>query len=214
MSAAQWVLVTCAVVFAASALRMIAQAVTSGGARDLASPKGRESSGIAYSFTAGMFPWKKESARRHPAVYVLGVAYHAGTFLAFFWLVALAVGAALPDVAKAASAGVLGVTALAGISLLVRRGASSQLRYFSSPDDYFSNLVVTAFHLVAAAALLRPSAVSVLLVYGGLLLVYIPLGKLRHALYFGLARYYLGRFYGRRGVWPAGGTGRWRTRTP
>ncbi len=39
-----------------------------------------------------------------------------------------------------------------------------------------------------------------------LLLLYVPVGKLRHMVYFFAARYHLGLFYGRRGVWPAGKT--------
>ena len=35
------------------------------------------------------------------------------------------------------------------------------------------------------------------------LFFYLPLGKLKHLVYFFAARYQLGIFYGRRGVWPA-----------
>lgn len=37
-----------------------------------------------------------------------------------------------------------------------------------------------------------------------LLMLYLPVGKLRHTLYFFAARYHLGIFFGRRGVWPPG----------
>jgi hypothetical protein len=36
----------------------------------------------------------------------------------------------------------------------------------------------------------------------GLLFLYLPLGKLKHSLYFFAARYHLGFFYGWRGIWP------------
>jgi len=35
-----------------------------------------------------------------------------------------------------------------------------------------------------------------------LLFLYMPLGKLRHAVYYFAARYHLGFFYGWRNVWP------------
>jgi hypothetical protein len=35
-----------------------------------------------------------------------------------------------------------------------------------------------------------------------LLMLYIPIGKLRHTVYFFAARYHLGYFFGWRGVWP------------
>jgi hypothetical protein len=212
VSATRWALLACLAVFLLTALRSLAGAARARG--DLAVPKGKASVGIAYSFTGGMAPWKKESARRHLAVYALGVAYHLGTFLAFLWLALLAIGVGLPAVLKSLSAMLLGATALAGIVLLVRRIADSNLRYFSSPDDYFANAVVTGFQALAATALLRPGATGALLVYGGLLLVYIPVGKLKHSLYFGPARYYLGLFYGRRGVWSDEGGARWRSERP
>lgn len=209
MSAARWVLLAGLAVFLVTALRSLAGAARARG--DLAVPKGKASAGIAYSFTGGMAPWKKESAKRHPAVYALGVAYHLGTFLAFIWLAFVATGVSLPAVLRPLSAALLGATALAGLVLLMRRIADSNLRYFSSPDDYFANAVVTGFHVLAAAALVRPGATGALLVYGGLLLAYIPVGKLKHSIYFGPARYYLGLFYGRRGVWSDGGGARWRS---
>jgi len=43
---------------------------------------------------------------------------------------------------------------------------------------------------------------SVYYVTAALLLLYIPVGKLRHLVYFFAARYQLGYFYGWRGSWP------------
>lgn len=177
-------------------------------------PRGSASRGILYSLTWAMLPWKKESARLHPAVYTLGVAYHGGTFLSFFWLVVLFFRLGLPRIVASGSAGLLGLTALAGLVLLVRRALNPNLRYFSSPDDYFSNILVTGFQVLTAVTLARVAATGPLFVYAGLLLAYIPVGKLRHALYFGLARYYLGLFYGRRGVWPVGNGRAWRSQRP
>jgi len=37
-----------------------------------------------------------------------------------------------------------------------------------------------------------------------LLMLYVPVGKLRHLVYFFAARYHLGYFFGRRGIWPTG----------
>jgi len=161
-----------------------------------------------------MLPWKKESARLHPAVYILGVAYHGGTFLGFFWLVVLFVRAGLPPVTASVSVALLALTALAGLILLARRALNPNLRHFSSPDDYFSNILVTGFQALAAGVLAKAVPTGPLFVYAGLLLVYIPVGKLRHALYFGLARYYLGLFYGRRGVWPCESSRTWRSQRP
>ena len=214
MSAAQWLLAIGFGLFAAGSLRVFHQVAARRGASDLAVPKGGARAGVAYSLTRAMLPWKKESARFHPLVYILGVAYHAGTFLAFLWLAVLAIGFNAPAALRPVSAGLLALAALAGASLLVRRIAEARLRYFSSPDDYFSNILVTVFQTLAALTLVRPSTTSAFLIYGGLVLAYIPLGKLRHALYYALARYYLGIFYGRRGVWSAESGMRWRRERP
>jgi hypothetical protein len=148
-----------------------------------------------------MLPWKKETAHRHPAVYGLGVIYHLGVFLGFLLLIALFFRVGLPPVVSRVSAGALGLAALCGLTLLVRRIASPPLRYLSSPDDYFSNALVTAFQMLLAASLIYRSLTPGLFIYAGVLFLYIPVGKLRHAVYFTMARVHLGRFYGTRGVW-------------
>jgi nitrate reductase gamma subunit len=210
MSAAQWFLLTGFVIFVLASLRMVLQVVWSGRSSSLAVPKGKPVPAVLYSLTGAMLPWKKESARLHLVIYVLGAVYHIGTFLSFFWLIALFVHASLPPVVTSGSAVLLTLTTLCGLVLLGRRVASSKLRYFSSPDDYFSNLLVTGFHALTVAALLHEGIANNLFIYAGILLLYIPLGKLRHAVYFALARFHLGLFYGRRGVWPAEGGKSWR----
>jgi nitrate reductase gamma subunit len=49
-----------------------------------------------------------------------------------------------------------------------------------------------------------PTAQLIYFLHFTLLMLYVPVGKLRHLLYFFAARYHLGFFYGRRGVWPSG----------
>jgi nitrate reductase gamma subunit len=214
VSDAQWFLLASLALFAAASLRVMHQVASGGRPVNLDAPRGSSSKGVAYSLTGAMLPWKKESARLHAAVYILGVAYHGGTILGFFWLVVLFFRAGLPPVAASVSVALLALTALAGLVLLVRRISKANLRHFSSPDDYFGNILVTGFQALTAVVLADAAPAGALFVYAGVLLVYIPFGKLRHALYFGLARYYLGLFYGRRGVW-SGESGRtWRSQKP
>jgi hypothetical protein len=209
VTAPLWFLLACLAVFCAVSARMVRQ-VAAGRSCDNAAPRGRTTPAILYSFTGAMMPWKKESARLHPASYTLGIAYHGGTFLAFLWVALLAFGVGPPGAAVPASAALLTLSALCGVALLVKRMAKPELRYFSAPDDYFSNILVTGFQAMTAASLMRGGAVPVLFLYTGILLLYIPVGKLRHAIYFPLARIYLGVFYGRRGVWPAGDGRSWK----
>jgi hypothetical protein len=117
----------------------------------------------------------------------------------------------LPAAAASVSAILLSISSLCGLALLVKRIVTPAMRYFSNPDDYFSNIITSGFIALTAATLTNGSAQPALFIYAGLLLLYIPVGKLRHAIYFPLARVYLGLFYGRRGVWPGKNRKTWQT---
>ncbi|UCG28109.1 MAG: hypothetical protein JSV24_01755, partial [Bacteroidales bacterium] len=91
-----------------------------------------------------------------------------------------------------------------GLSILVKRVVLKKIREFSNPDDYLSNLLVSMFHGVSAAALIEIFTEQFLFIYATVLLIYIPIGKLRHVVFFFTSRIHLGIFYGWRGVWPAG----------
>jgi nitrate reductase gamma subunit len=205
----QWFLFVCFLVFAAASLYRISQAFPRG-AGSLASSRGKGAPAVLYSLTKAMLPWKKETAQRHLPSYVLGIGYHVGVFLGFVWLTLIFFDATLPPGTQTAAVVLLALAALCGLALLMKRIATPRMRYLSNPDDYFSNVLVTGFLTMTAAALLYRGVTSWYFVYAGVVLLYIPVGKLRHAIYFGLARVYLGLFYGRRGVWPAGDRKSWR----
>lgn len=204
MSGAQWFSLAGFTVLVIASLYLARQAASGIRTKDKAAGRGSPAPAVAYSLTAAMLPWKKESARLHRPVYTLGILYHMGGFLSFLWLAIIFFGldAGLPPIVRTASAGLLALAALCGLALLTRRITDRKLRHFSTPDDYFSNLLVTGFQVLTAASLIYERVVPGLYIYAGLLMMYIPLGKLRHAIYFVFARTYLGIFYGRRGVWP------------
>lgn len=210
MSVPQWFLLACFIVFAVGTWRRMNQAFPRPGNDSLAAGRGDVPPAILYSLSAAMMPWKKETAHLHAASYLLGVAYHGGIFLSFIWLALLFIGLEPTAVLGAVSTVLLALAALCGLALLIKRMLTPAMRYFSNPDDYFSNLIATGFVALTSAVLRTGSLRSALFIYAGILLLYIPVGKLRHALYFGLARVYLGLFYGRRGVWPAGSGKSWR----
>jgi nitrate reductase gamma subunit len=205
MTAAHWFLAACFVVFALGAWYRIFRAFPRPGSAGLARIRGDAPRAVLYSLGSAMLPWKKETAHRHLVSYALGVAFHGGVSLGFAWLVLKFFGVDLGGALEGISALLLLVAALAGLALLIKRIITPDMRYFSNPDDYFSNIIVTGFLILAAAALRYETLTSPLFIYSGLLLLYIPIGKLRHSIYFVLARVYLGLFYGRRGVWPARG---------
>jgi nitrate reductase gamma subunit len=211
MSGQQWFVLGCFIVFAVAAWYRINRAFPRPGSDSLAAKRGDIPPAVFYSLTGAMLPWKKETAGLHPVSYMLGIGYHAGIFLSFIWLVLLFFNLRLPGIVATVSAVLLLLSSLCGLALLVKRMATPAMRYFSNPDDYFSNIIAMGFIALTAAALRGESAVPALFVYAGVLFLYIPVGKLRHAIYFALARIYLGLFYGRRGVWPRKDKGTWQT---
>lgn len=170
--------------------------------RLFAAPAGDPRAGIRYAFTGALSPTAKESARKHPFAWALGIGYHAGTFGAMTTL-ALAVAGERP-------AGWLGLPLAAvtllglscGVALLAKRLWHAELRALSHPDDVVSNVLASGLSLGALAWLGADAALSGFLLWGTALLVYLPLGKLRHAAFFFLARRHLGAFFGRRGIFP------------
>ena len=149
-----------------------------------------------------MMPWAKESARQHLLTYFTGIIYHLGIACGFVVLVAATLSWQFTDTLKVTLLILTLLGAVAGIGLLVKRAVTSSLRAISTPDDVISNGLVTIFLIAAATTLWVPMATYAFLIITILLLVYIPLGKIRHCFLFFCSRITFGRFFGRRGVLP------------
>lgn len=182
-----------------------------GAPKDKSEPSGSVKEGVLYSNTRAMMPDQKESAYLHLPSYATGMLFHIGVFscllffvLSFFpffnrwigngsvWHLILAIPPALGT--------------LCGFILFFRRLLSKELKTLSMPDDFISTGLVTFFQLMTTLYLCIPTgcgAVIILYYISSILLfLYMPLGKLRHAVYYFAARYHLGFFYGWRNVWP------------
>jgi hypothetical protein len=179
-------------------------------AQDMTSPAGSRTKGIAYSMMNIAMPWAMESVRRRPGFYIQFVIFHLGvtaaitaTFIipyrprlfeikAVVWIFRVALGAAF------------GV----GLMRLYRRVANPSVRLISTPDDYFSLILMILYF--AAGFLAVPNRYQAaewpLILFFGLtafFLVYVPFSKISHYLYYPFARAILGRALGHRGVIPA-----------
>jgi len=183
-------------------------------------PAGKTGKAIRFAFTGAMSPMKKESAYLHLPTYTAGLLYHMGNFLSFF-LFFFIISDHKPEgwFAKAIIV-FLFITAGSGIGILVKRIIKKELRAISNPDDFISNILVTIFQvmsmLILAFPILQssnppifqspnhPIFIPTYYLIFTLLALYIPVGKLRHTVYFFAARYHLGYFFGWRGVWPPG----------
>lgn len=192
-------LATCLV----SLLFHIVKLIRLGSPEDFAEPGGSIKGGIKYSFTGAMSPKKKESAYLHLPTYTAGLLYHAGTFLAILiFLISFFINE-IPAVVNYLIIGILVPSSISGLGILVKRASKSLMRKLSNPDDYLSNLLVTVFQ-IATVLFLGFEGFDSLFYYliVSALLLYIPIGKLKHLIYFFAARFHLGWFYGHRGTWP------------
>jgi len=195
-----------AAAWAGAALLFLHRRVKAFGPRRLyAKPAGDPAAGIRYAFTRGMAPWAKESVMLNLPSYLAGMAFHAGVFAGFALLLAALAGAGLPAGLRLAAGALALAGAAGGLALLVKRGLKPHLRGLSTPDDFVANLLTTLFALLAAGQLAWPALRGPWLAEAILLLVYLPLGKIRHCFFFFPTRSHLGAFFGRRGTFPPGG---------
>ena len=169
---------------------------------DYAEALGKPGPAIKYSLTTAMSPKKKETAYLHLPTYTAGILYHIGTFLGFTCLILLFLNIELKNLMIYISSVIIGISGICGFLIFLKRILSSKMRSLSNPDDYISNILVTGFQLLIVLVLLTDGFYPVLFIFTTILLLYIPVGKLRHFIYFFSSRVHLGVFFGRRGVWP------------
>lgn len=172
-----------------------------GSPKDYSLKRGNLKSAVAYSFTGAMNPLEKESAYLHFPTYTAGILYHIGTFLSIIIFFLLLISVSITGMFQWGFLCLLIVSSICGLGIFTKRITLKKLRSLSNPDDYISNLLVTAFQIFTLIVLFYESFVPYYFIWAGLLFLYIPLSKLKHSLYFFAARYHLGFFYGWRGVW-------------
>lgn len=177
--------------------------------RERTRPAGREGRGIAYSLLAISMPRSMEATRRRPAFYVQFIIFHLG--------VAFAIAATFiipyrPEFFRTKTVVwlfqvILGGALIVGLKRLLRRLRTPAVRLISTPDDYFSLVLMIVYFAVAILAVPNRYATAEwpLILFFGLtafFLVYVPFSKISHYLYYPFARYLLGRTLGHRGVYP------------
>ncbi|MGZ6316127.1 MAG: hypothetical protein ACXWNQ_02615 [Anaerolineales bacterium] len=164
--------------------------------------KGDPQQGIRYAFTLGMMPWAKESTRIHMVAYLRGIGFHMGIFAALGALLISPFWTLLPRELTVLLLVVLGISSLLGAAGGVMRLAEHNLRGLSTPDDHFAVRLVTIWMAVSALAVWNSAFLAAFYILSAITLAYIPLGKIRHCLYFFFSRTFFGKFFGRRAVFP------------
>ncbi len=198
----QWMAIIALLVCLLSCIYHFYKILSLGNPPEYARRAGHIGKAVKYSFTGAMSPKVKESAYMHIPTYVAGIIYHLGTFLAIFVFFLVLFNIWLQSWVMWTAVVMLVAAGLCGVGILIKRMSKHELRTLSSPDDYISNILVTVFQLITAMAMIDIAFVPAYFILVSLLMLYFPVGKLKHAVYFFAARYHLGYFYGWRGVWP------------
>jgi len=165
--------------------------------------------GILYSWANIASPGAMESTRQNPFFYAQFVLFHlavAGN-IAMSFVIPYAPGLMRSGFVVRGLQALFLVACLIGCYRLYRRLSNPFVRQISTPDDYFSLILLTVWLFVSIwAAPNRPDrgegALLIYFIMTAFFLVYVPFSKISHYLYYPFTRYYLGKSMGYRGVYP------------
>ena len=165
--------------------------------------------GILYSWANIAMPWSMESTRTKPFLYLQFVVFHLGVTaaIALSFIIPYAPGWLQSRALVLLLQVLIGAAFLVGVLRIFRRVSNAHMRAISSPDDYFSLVLLTVWFAFAFLAVPNRTTNGEwhLLTYFFLtafFLVYVPFSKISHYLYYPFTRYYLGKTLAHRGVYP------------
>jgi nitrate reductase gamma subunit len=169
-------------------------------------PRGDQAKAIRYAYMTMAMPWEMESQRQHWWRYLeftlfhIAIAFGIGT--AFTLPIAHQIMRSAPIVGGLQA--IFALAALIGISRLVRRVFRAEMRAISSPDDYFCLVTLVAWMASGVLAVSQESEGWLLTFYGlaTFFLIYVPFSKISHYIYWPFIRYYMGKHFGHRAVYP------------
>jgi nitrate reductase gamma subunit len=137
------------------------------------------------------------------------VAFHLGVTAAILLLFVIPLGPGLleNEAVVLVFRVPIGAAFLVGLGRMVRRFGDKYMRAISSPDDYFSLILLTVWFFFAFLAVPNSTAngewhLIGYFVLASFFLVYVPFSKISHYLYYPFTRYYIGKTLGHRGVFP------------
>ncbi len=172
--------------------------------------KGDHKEAIRYAYMTLAMPWEIESQKNNMFRYVEFALFHIAMAVGIGWAFMtpiLSTSMAAPAVAYPAMV-IFGFGFLIGLSRLLRRILKADMRAISSPDDYFCLILLTAWMGTGVFAASLSNALFITLYFGlaTFFLVYVPFSKISHYVYYPFIRFYVGKHFGHRGVFPKKGT--------
>lgn len=166
--------------------------------------------GILYSWGTIAMPWTMESTRTKFFFYLQFAFFHIGITLAILlsFLIPYAPSflTSYPVIIPIFQF-LIGLAFLIGIGRIVRRISSKYIRAISSPDDYFSLILLTVWFGFALFAVPNQyeQGEGILITYfilTAFFLIYVPFSKISHYLYYPFTRFWFGKSMGHRGTYP------------
>jgi nitrate reductase gamma subunit len=172
--------------------------------------RGEHSEGIRYAYMTLAMPWEIESQKNNMFRYLEFVLFHIAMAVGIGWAFITPIAntsMAAPAIMYPAMV-IFGFGALIGVSRLLRRLFKAEMRKISTPDDYFCLVLLTVWMAsgVLAAPLNNATYIMSYFALATFFLVYVPFSKISHYVYYPFVRYYMGKHFGHRGVFPKKGT--------
>jgi hypothetical protein len=171
--------------------------------------EGRAAAGIGRSLLRIASPGPGEPPGKRSVVHAQFIVFHLGVAAAIAATLIIPYAPRLFEVRAVVLAfqAVIGAAFLVGLARLYRRLANAVVRSVSTPDDYFSLILMILFFAAGVLAVPNQPARSEvpLIAFFGLtafFLVTVPFSKIGHYLYYPFTHFFLGRTMGHRGVLP------------
>ncbi|MFC2174229.1 hypothetical protein ACFLU6_16665 [Acidobacteriota bacterium] len=165
--------------------------------------------GILYSWFIIAQPWAMESSRSKLFLYFQFVIFHLGVVCAIglSFIIPYASGLLSLKPLLWIMWIIIGGAFCVGLYRIVRRISDQYMRAISTPDDYFSLILLTVWFFFAFLSVSNSTTYGKwhLVTYfllTAFFLVYVPFSKISHYLYYPFTRYYFGKSMGYRGVYP------------
>lgn len=165
--------------------------------------------GARYSLAMIIKPWTMESTRTKPFMYAQFTLFHLGVVaaIALSFIIPYGPGLLKSDALVSVIQFLTGAAFIIGIMRIIRRISNPYMRAISSPDDHFSLILLTSWFAFATMAASNDIAggegiMQTFFLLTAFFLMYVPFSKISHYLYYPFTRTYMGRSFGRRGVFP------------
>lgn len=169
-------------------------------------PRGSQARGVRFAMATIAMPWELPSTRTHWVRWVEFAVFHVGvaaaiglTFVMPYWPRAVQAPAAVLGLQL-----IFAAAATAALSRLWRRVTRPEMRLITSPDDFFSLVLLAAWLIAGILAAPQRSEPALIAFFGltAFFLVYVPFSKISHYIYWPFIRYYVGKHLGHRGAYP------------